>query len=109
MTRAVLADSGPLYAAVDPDDQYHERAQGQLQALADQGLSVVLAYPILLEAYTLIRYRFGFASAAAWLEDMRDGSAWVNPSPQDYRERPPRWSGAFRTSPSPCSMPPWRS
>ena len=44
MTRAVLADTGPLYAAADPDDQYHELAQGQLQALADDELSVVLAY-----------------------------------------------------------------
>lgn len=86
MTRSVLADTGPLYAAVDPDDQYHARAQEQLQDLADQGLSVVLAYPILLETYTLIRYRLGSASAAAWLKDVRDGSAWINPSPQDYRE-----------------------
>jgi len=86
VTRAVLADTGPLYAAVDPDDQYHARAQEQLQALAEQGLSVALAYPILLETYTLIRYRLGAGSAAAWLEDVREGSAWVNPSPQDYRE-----------------------
>lgn len=85
MTRAVLADTGPLYAAVDPDDQYHAQAQAQLEALADEGLSVVLAYPILLEAYTLILYRLGFATASAWLKDVRDGSAWVNPSPQDYR------------------------
>jgi predicted nucleic acid-binding protein len=49
--RAVLADTGPLYAAVDPDDQYHERAQKQLQVLEDEGLSILLAYPTLLEAY----------------------------------------------------------
>ena len=86
MTRAVLADTGPLYAAADPDDQYHARAQQQLQSLAEQGLSVVLASPMLLETYTLIRYRLGSASAAAWLEDVREGCAWINPSPQDYRE-----------------------
>jgi len=86
VTRAVLADTGPLYAAVDPDDQYHAQAHEQLQALGDEGLSVVLAYPILLEAYTLIRYRLGSASAAAWLEDVHEGSAWLNPNPQDYRE-----------------------
>jgi len=86
VTRAVLADTGPLYAAVDPDDQYHARAQEQLQALAEDGLSVVLAYPILLEAYTLILYRLGSGSASAWLEDVRAGSAWLNPSPQDYRD-----------------------
>jgi len=86
VTRAILAGTGPLYAAVDPDDQYHARAQEQLHALADQGLSVVLAYPILLETYTLTRYRLGTGSGAAWLGDVREGSAWVNPSPQDYRE-----------------------
>jgi predicted nucleic acid-binding protein len=86
VTRAVLADTGPLYAAVDPDDQYHVRAQEQLQDLVDDGLSVVLAYPILLEAYTLIRYRLGSASASAWLEDVSAGSSWINPSPQNYRD-----------------------
>ena len=86
MTRAVLADTGPPYAAVDPDDQYHARAREQLQALAEQGLSVLLAYPILLATYTLIRYRLGSANASAWLDDVREGSVWVNPSPQDCRE-----------------------
>ena len=85
MSRSVLADTGPLYAAVDPDDQYHARAQEQLDLLDAQGLSVVLAYPILLETCTLIRYLLGAGSAAAWLEDVREGSTWVNPSPQDYR------------------------
>ena len=47
---------------------------------------MVLAYPILLESYTLIRYRLGFASASTWLDDVRNGSTWINPSPQDYRE-----------------------
>jgi len=86
VTRAVLADTGPLYAAVDPDDQYHERAQGQLQALANDGLSVVLAYPTLLEAYTLILYRLGHRSAFGWLEDVRAGTDLLNPTPQDYRK-----------------------
>lgn len=81
MTRAVLADTGPLYAAVDPDDQYHAQAQEQLQTLADERLSGVLAYPILLKTYTLIRYRLGSASAFSWLEDVRDGSAWVGRFP----------------------------
>lgn len=84
--RAVLADTGPLYAAVDPDDQYHERAQEQLQALEDEGLSVVLAYPTLLEAYTLILYRLGHPTTSRWLEDVRAGTALLNPTPQDYRD-----------------------
>jgi len=84
--RAVLADTGPLYVAVDPDDQYHERAQDQLKALQEGGLSVVLASPTLLEAYTLILYRLGHRIVTEWLEDVRAGAALVNPTPQDYRD-----------------------
>lgn len=61
-------------------------AQEQLQTLEDDGLSVGLAYPILLEAYTLILYRLGHRSASRWLEDVRAGSALLNPTPQDYRD-----------------------
>lgn len=86
MIQTVLADTGPLYAAVDPDDQYHHRAQEQMTNLADAGISVVILYPILSEAYSLILYRLGFPSASAWLDDVRAGSAWLNPSPQDYRD-----------------------
>lgn len=84
--RAVLVDSRPLYAAVDPDDRHHEQAQRQLQALEDERLSVVLAYQILLEAYTLIQYRLGQPAAARWLEDMRAVTSSLNPTPQDYHE-----------------------
>lgn len=84
--RAVLADTGPLYAAVDPDDQYHEHAQDQLKALQEGRLSVVLAYPTFLEAYTLILYRLGHRTVTEWLEDVRAGAALVNPTPQDYRD-----------------------
>ncbi len=84
--RAVLADTGPLYAAVDSDDQYHERARKQLQTLEDEGLSVVLAYPTLLEAYTLILYRLGHPTTLRWLEDVRAGTTLLNPTPQDYRD-----------------------
>ena len=54
MKRAILADTGPLYAAADPDDAHHERAQRELERLAREKREVVLAYPTLLEAYTLV-------------------------------------------------------
>ncbi|MEH2291681.1 hypothetical protein [Nostoc sp.] len=31
--RAVFADTGLLYAAVDVDDQYHQRSQAELQRI----------------------------------------------------------------------------
>ncbi len=59
MKRAVLADSGPLYAAVDPDDAHHARAHRELNRLARDKHEVLIAYPTLLEAYTLVLFRLG--------------------------------------------------
>ena len=86
MKRAVLADTGPLYAAVDPDDEHHARAQRELKRLAREKREVVLAYPTFLEAYTLVLYRLGNQAAFAWIEDTLRGAALINPTPEDYRE-----------------------
>lgn len=86
MTRLVLADTGPLYAAVDPDDQLHARAQRDLKRLAHDQRKVVLAYPTLLEAYSLVLYRLSNLTASQWLQDITAGAALVNPTPEDYRE-----------------------
>jgi predicted nucleic acid-binding protein len=43
--RAVLADTGPLYAAADPDDAHHKRAHQELQKLAREQYEVLVAYP----------------------------------------------------------------
>jgi predicted nucleic acid-binding protein len=47
---------------------------------------VVVANPILLEAYTLVLYRLGMQAAAAWLNDILNGAALLNPMAQDYHE-----------------------
>ena len=70
MNRAVLADTGPLYAAADPDDAYHERAQRELRRLARDKCEVLLAYPTLSEAYTLVLNRLGKKTASTWLNDV---------------------------------------
>jgi predicted nucleic acid-binding protein len=85
MKRSVLADTGPLYAATDPDDQYHERAQRELKRLNRDRRSVVVAYPILLESYTLVLYRLGEEVAATWLDETMAGVSFVNPAAEDYR------------------------
>ena len=51
MIRAVLADSGPLYAANDEGDSHHQQALQELKELASDGREILIAYPILLEAY----------------------------------------------------------
>lgn len=86
MKKAILADTGPLYAALDPDDQLHARAQRELRRLAQEKRRVVLAYPTLLEAYTLVLYRLGNAAAASWLQEISAGTALINPAPGDYRD-----------------------
>jgi len=85
MRRLVLVDTGPVYAAVDPDDQLHARAQHELKRLARDRRQVVLVYPTLLEAYTLVLYRLGNRSASQWLQEITAGAALINPDPVDYR------------------------
>jgi predicted nucleic acid-binding protein len=93
MTRAVLADTGPLYAAADPEDAHHRRAHRELKRLSRERRDVVVAYPTLLEAYTLVLYRLGKQAASNWLNDILSGSTLSNPDPGDYRAAIRRLAG----------------
>ncbi len=86
MKSAVFADTGPLYAAVDPDDAYHRQAQRELKRLARNHQDVIIAYPTLLEAYTLVLNRLGRRCAANWLGNILAGAALLNPTESDYHE-----------------------
>lgn len=83
MNRIVLVDTGPLYAAVDPDDQYHARAQAELVELAADGWQVAVMLPTVLEAYSLILYRLGIPTAHRWLDDLGGSVAPLIPSAAD--------------------------
>jgi len=85
MTRAVLADTGPLYAANDEGDEHHHRALRELKELSRDGRQVLIAYPILLEAYSLLLFRLGRNAAAGWLTELTDVPL-VNPAPEDYEQ-----------------------
>jgi predicted nucleic acid-binding protein len=83
MIRGVLADTGPLYAANDEGDAHHPLALRQLKELARDRREVLVAYPILLEAYSLLLYKLGRRAASDWLAEVSDAS-FLNPAPEDY-------------------------
>lgn len=83
--RAVIADTGPLYAAFDPSDQYHDRAQAELQQLEGQKLQVIISYPVLWEAYSLVMQRLGTVLAIQFMDSLALGGELINPTGQDYQ------------------------
>jgi predicted nucleic acid-binding protein len=85
VSKPVLADTGPLYAATDPSDVHHRRALGELEKLARSQRDVIVPFPILLEAYTLVRRRFDSSVALRWLSEI-GSAALINPAPEDYRQ-----------------------
>ncbi len=96
--RAVLVDTGPLYALVDPDDRHHRRAREEAERLGGEAVAMALAYPTLLEAYTLVMRRLGVPAARRWVREALQGCALVNPLAEDYLEAAGR-IGAFEDQP----------
>ena len=84
MIRAVLADAGPLYAAIDEGDERHQRASKELSELDLERRVIAVSYPTLLETHKLVQMRLGVAAAQTWLDLMSD-AALINPEPEDYR------------------------
>lgn len=89
----VLADTGPLYAALDPTDDYHGRAQRDIERLNEENRSVAVAYPTLCEGYSLVLRKLGVERAHGWLEEVRSYAALLNPTFEDYRAAAERISG----------------
>ena len=84
MSGVVLADTGPLYALADPSDQFHDRAHRELENIVSRNNSVLVVFPVLCEAHTLVLRRLGGRYAASWLSEMLSGSLPVNPETNDY-------------------------
>lgn len=91
--KAVLADTGPLYAAVDPDDAWHKRSRRDLQRLLRERLAIIVPYPVLFETYTLVLYRLGIPTAWRWLDEIRSGASLLNPEVDDFSAACSRVSG----------------
>jgi predicted nucleic acid-binding protein len=84
MSRAILADAGPLFAAVDPQDVHHKRAQSELKVVAREKREVIVSYSTLLETHSLVLRRLGRESAEDWLTDILTSARLVNPTAEDY-------------------------
>jgi predicted nucleic acid-binding protein len=62
----------------------------ELQKLNRDRQEIVILYPTLLEAYSLIMFRLGRGVASNWLHDIAQ-TAMLNPTSEDY------WQAAART------------
>lgn len=92
MRKAVLADAGPLYAAVDPSDAHHRRAIKELQQFDRGHISVIVSFSTLLETYSLVVYKLGRNVALGWLREIGE-AALINPTPEDYRQAAAKIAG----------------
>ena len=81
----MLADTGPIYAAVDPSDLHHQQALRELQRLSRERCSVIVSFSTLLEVHSLILRKMRPSVALRWLEEMAV-TTLINPTPEDYRQ-----------------------
>ena len=81
----MLADAGPLYAAVDPSDLRHQQARRELQRLSQDRCNVIVSFSTLLEVHSLVLRKIRRSIALRWLQEMADATL-INPTPEDYRQ-----------------------
>ncbi len=84
-TRGIIADTGPLYAAIDIDDQYHQRSQQELKIINQQKLAILVPYPIYLETHKLILQSLGITAALRFTRDIEKQVNFINPTAEDYQ------------------------
>jgi uncharacterized protein len=75
-----IFDTGPLYAALDRDDQDHERCAALLK---QSGLRVVIPTLVVAEVGYLAATRLGAEVEAAFVAALADFDV-ESPAPQDY-------------------------
>jgi predicted nucleic acid-binding protein len=82
----VLADTGPLYAVVNPSDQYHARAIEELARLVEQRRTLVVIWPTVMETYSLILNRLGDRVAERWFRELIDRTPILRPEDADIAD-----------------------
>jgi predicted nucleic acid-binding protein len=84
--KAVLADTSPLYSALDPSDDDHDRAREDMERLNAEGIGIMVAYTTLCECYSVILHKLGIGAAHGWLREVRDHASLINLTPADFEE-----------------------
>jgi len=82
--KAILADTTPLYGAIDTSDQFHARAQAEIQRIAKEKLIVVVSFPVYIETYSLLLYRLGFEQANRFSQNCLESANLLNPTEEQY-------------------------
>lgn len=72
MSGVAPADTGPLYALADPSDQFHDRAHRELGNIVSRNNSILVVFPVLCEAHTLVLRRLGGRYATVGLRKYSD-------------------------------------
>lgn len=79
----LILDTGPLYAALDRDDQDHAACRALIENSAE---ALVVPAPVLVELDYWIHRRLGPAVLVAFLDDVASGAFRVEDlEPDDYR------------------------
>lgn len=82
--KAILADTTPLYGAIDTSDQFHARAQSEIKRIAKENLTVVISFPVYIETYSLVLYRLGFQQATRFTQNCLESANLLNPTKEQY-------------------------
>jgi predicted nucleic acid-binding protein len=76
-SKAVLLDTGALFALADSRDGRHDEAVDCLNCLQRDSCSLFISNVTIYEAYRLILHELGIARALGFLENIFDGSVKI--------------------------------
>ena len=79
-----MADTGPLFAAVNRRDEHHRRAQAELAGIARSGREVAILASTVLEAYSLILHKVSIVAAQHWLNEIVGGATLIYANADDF-------------------------